>query len=1465
MFCYCRYSYEKGVQGTLSVQVGVFDESSDSAVLFYKRNSNLNSEDKGVKKVFFTKERYGAFPVGRRLYIFASICEFTTGDKRNATDISTKFSNTEFEIECDPDNVFYQPHQILQGWVRVKRGGKYPAANVLVEFRTDNEINNAVTDGFGIAKFTLNPPSTGVRVSLSPKSTGFELVLKPVSSNQPIAVTLIVIARGIIQWSTTLSVNTEFTLFQIEIKESWSSKFHLLAYFYESKCDSFVSDAKTMHVEPTFPNNVRLRGDHIVEPCSQLKLTISAKPHSEIALLAVDVGLYMLNNDSRLTTAKVFDELEQYDLTCPITDYSSAGLFEANGIAIISNTRLSNKDQEAGAKCRERSKRFATEDSTLECCKTEGKKLQQKLFTEYNEKSEEVYSLLAEQCNQRQRELLSNTNRLSTEWPCSRERLCLHYFLAFCIPSEMRTKTLFSELETVIAVHEARTYFPHVWLENEDIIYMGSNHEIRKDVTVPDSITGWIISAVALSREGLGVAAPFHFIAYTPIFVRCHAPSHIRKLEQISIFCTAHNYGQKTNGFIRLRKVPESICTKAGVGRDSDKIPLHLEQNGAVTVPITLIPLDVGTFDITVEFIAHPFTADRVFVSLNIEERGMTREDYYSAELDPQGLNVDKGNSCRTSNHTQIISCCYTHVSDDGVCTPSSCNANTTKSECCDLRREQGIAWGMNCQRCLNHQESRPYPNVQQHYFKLTPTDDFIPGTMKAWANVSMNYFQASWSIDKGIIDLLRIAHGCGEQNMIRFGPNVGIMRYLKQEGVLTKREEEHLRQRIDDAYTHQLDYITKDGGFSTHPQDSTATWLTAFVLKSICVATDIVHIEDRIFEGIQESLIYRHQKPNGEYYERGFKRYHLFDSRQANNSESLTSYVLIGILECCNQDDYKKTLSSKVIFSACLAVDYIENQYIKRKLTLEHSKATAFYALTLACVSCGVCNCRPGLLSQLERDLCGTKKKKDENSTYWTDKKSPRQRPDRFTIETTSYMLCSYVVRNELDKARPIAKWLNSVRFRKGLFASTHDTSIGLACLGNFIRAVRTSSHDVMSINVTTIGGDYHKEIIIDSKSKNEKYEIEVPSNETLNVTAVGTGLGMLSIALSYKAPVSKDNMCFFDLNVTVRDSGEATDTIEIQCCTRYLKREGIDTVLLEVEIPTGFEVCYLTNDNSVTNCDGKESPFESSLNVKLQEQSAKSVYFHIEEVRANETQCLTFKALKRFSVTHTAPVNAHIRPYYNADEQCTVSYTPDNTPSQLAVMSCKDPKEKEDPICICGAGRCPRLEKISNRLCNACIHHHYVYKINVKQIVSTDNWLKISCVIEEVIKDGAHNKSINSTVVFWTQKLCLNTAPLQVNVIYHIMGMDGQRFLLDHNSHIEPWSEMSYERCKQVKKERCFQREACKKEKVQRDKSKCKAACKQFAKSRCPTDFNIYLKNMRSNPNICEMKSKICPEQFR
>lgn len=43
----------------------------------------------------------------------------------------------------------------------------------------------------------------------------------------------------------------------------------------------------------------------IVEPGRQVKLKITAQPHSDVALLAVDAGLYVLNNKNKLTRRQV--------------------------------------------------------------------------------------------------------------------------------------------------------------------------------------------------------------------------------------------------------------------------------------------------------------------------------------------------------------------------------------------------------------------------------------------------------------------------------------------------------------------------------------------------------------------------------------------------------------------------------------------------------------------------------------------------------------------------------------------------------------------------------------------------------------------------------------------------------------------------------------------------------------------------------------------------------------------------------------------------------------------------------------------------------------------------------------------------------------------------------------------------------------------------------------------------------
>eukprot|EP00118_Oscarella_pearsei_P010715 m.67461 g.67461 ORF g.67461 m.67461 type:complete len:96 (+) comp35446_c0_seq3:1-288(+) len=54
--------------------------------------------------------------------------------------------------------------------------------------------------------------------------------------------------------------------------------------------------------------------------------------------------------------------------------------------------------------------------------------------------------------------------------------------------------------------------------------------------------------------------------------------------------------------------------------------------------------------------------------------------------------------------------------------------------------------------------------------------------------------------------------------------------------------------------------------------------------------------------------------------------------------------------------------------------------------------------------------------------------------------------------------------------------------------------------------------------------------------------------------------------------------------------------------------------------------------------------------------------------------------------------------------------------------------PDGTKEPVCIRRAGRCPRLQKIENRLCEACRHHHYV---KVLGIANENEWQKVRCQV--------------------------------------------------------------------------------------------------------------------------------------
>ena len=139
--------------------------------------------------------------------------------------------------------------------------------------------------------------------------------------------------------------------FQVSITSDLAGKFCVLAYYVEDN-NEVVADATCVEIEKSFKNDVsksivvryldlnrnmarlkqiKLSGVNdrsIILPSDSFDLKVAAARRSDIALLAVDKRLYILNNENKLSREDVFDELSTYDKSCGYTSVDSKGVFD---------------------------------------------------------------------------------------------------------------------------------------------------------------------------------------------------------------------------------------------------------------------------------------------------------------------------------------------------------------------------------------------------------------------------------------------------------------------------------------------------------------------------------------------------------------------------------------------------------------------------------------------------------------------------------------------------------------------------------------------------------------------------------------------------------------------------------------------------------------------------------------------------------------------------------------------------------------------------------------------------------------------------------------------------------------------------------------------------------------------------------------------------------------------------------
>lgn len=101
----------------------------------------------------------------------------------------------------------------------------------------------------------------------------------------------------------------------------------------------------------------------------------------------------------------------------------------------------------------------------------------------------------------------------------------------------------------------------------------------------------------------------------------------------------------------------------------------------------------------------------------------------------------------------------------------------------------------------------------------------------------------------KNIEKLIRKPHGCGEQNMLNFVPNIVILDYLQSTNQLTPAVESKAKQYMELGYQRQLGFKHDDGSYSAFGKtDKTgSTWLTAFAVRSFLQAERHIQIDQKI------------------------------------------------------------------------------------------------------------------------------------------------------------------------------------------------------------------------------------------------------------------------------------------------------------------------------------------------------------------------------------------------------------------------------------------------------------------------------------------------------------------------------------------------------------------------------------------------------------------------------------------
>ncbi|XP_015226599.1 PREDICTED: complement C3-like [Cyprinodon variegatus] len=878
------YLFGKEVYGTAYVVFGIMEEKDKKSL---PNSLTRVPVTNGEGQVTLKREQITqTFPeilnlVGKSIFVSVSVLTESGSEMVEAELRGIKIVTSPYKITFTRTPKFFKPGMSFDIAVEVVNPDESPAEGIPVVVTPGNV--RGFTAANGMARLTINTAATDSKLTIIAKTSkpdltperqasaemqaspylnknkryihigidtaevkvGDNLKINLNLNNPPQAkdITYLISSRGQLLKSERYKTRGQALISLIlPITKDMLPSFRIIAY-YHPEDNEVVSDSVWVDVKDSCMGLLTLESARPVpsyEPRRMFSLKVTGDPGATVGLVAVDKGVYVLNNKHRLTQKKVWDVVEQHDTGCtPGGGKDSMNVFYDAGLVFESST-ASGTPYRQDLKCKANAKRKRA--TTIMDVRTT-------LLSQYNNE------LQRDCCLDGMKEVpLSYTCEQRTEYIVDGDA-CAEAFLQCC--TAMQTQLSEKKEENLqLARSESddsyldsneivsRTKFPESWLWTDIQLPAcpAGNCEatsLVRNVPLQDSITTWQFTGISLSRTlGICVSEPLEVIVRKEFFIDLRLPYSAVRGEQLEIKAILHNYSPEPIT-ARVELIEEenvcSVASKRGKYQQFVRVGAHTTRS----VPFVIIPMKEGERSIEVKAAVRDSSLnDGVQKMLRVVPEGILIKSAQIVTLDP----VKKGGTQEETLNSNIPR------KDLVPDAPTSTQVSVTGRE-----QVSGLV------------------------------ENALSG--------------------KSMGTLIRQPGGCGEQNMIHMTLPVIATTYLDKtnqwEAVGFDKRNEAI-QHIKTGYKNELAYRKNDGSFAVWASHGSSSWLTAYVAKVFAFAYNLIAVQNSDICGAVKFLILNAQQPDGMFKEIGKVHHREMqgDVLGGDSDASFTAFCLIAMQE---------------------------------------------------------------------------------------------------------------------------------------------------------------------------------------------------------------------------------------------------------------------------------------------------------------------------------------------------------------------------------------------------------------------------------------------------------------------------------------------------------------------------------------------------------------------------------------